>query len=73
MDYADYVTIDSSDAEEAYKNASSFIEKIKEVINALIQQLNDSFFSNRLDYHGYSYFTKKPGEKTCQGDQKIEV
>lgn len=39
VDYADYVTIDSSDAEEAYKNASSFTEKIKEVINALIQQL----------------------------------
>jgi len=38
-DYADYVTIDSSDAEEAYKNASSFTEKIKEVINVLIQQL----------------------------------
>lgn len=39
VDYADYVTIDSSDAEEAYKNASSFTEKIKEVINVLIQQL----------------------------------
>jgi uncharacterized protein (UPF0332 family) len=38
-DYADYVTIDSSDAEEAYKNASGFVEKIKEVINLLIQQL----------------------------------
>lgn len=38
-DYADYVTIDSSDAEDAFKNASRFIEKIKEVINTLIQQL----------------------------------
>jgi uncharacterized protein (UPF0332 family) len=38
-DYADYVTIDSTDAEEAYKNASGFVEKIKEVINLLIQQL----------------------------------
>lgn len=73
MDYADYVTIDSSDAEEAYKNASSFIEKIKEVINALIRQLNDLFISNRVDCYGYSYFTKKPGGKTCQGNQKIEV
>lgn len=38
-DYADYVTIDSTDAEEAFKNASNFIEKTKEVINILIQQL----------------------------------
>lgn len=38
-DYADYVTIDSSDAEDAFKNASIFIEKINEVINTLIQQL----------------------------------
>ena len=38
-DYADYITVDSSDAEEAYKNAFAFIEKIKEVINVLIQQL----------------------------------
>lgn len=39
-DYADYVTIDSSDAENAFKNASRFIEKIKEVINTLIQQIS---------------------------------
>lgn len=39
-DYADYVTIDSSDAEDAVKNATRFIEKIKEVINNLIKQLN---------------------------------
>ncbi|NWF76555.1 MAG: HEPN domain-containing protein [Nitrospirae bacterium] len=38
-DYADYVTIDSTDAEEAFKNASNFIEKIKNIINMLIQQL----------------------------------
>lgn len=38
-DYADYVTIDSSDAENAFNDASRFIEKIKEVITTLIQQL----------------------------------
>jgi len=39
VDYADYITTDSSDAEEAYRNASLFTEKIKEVINSLIPQL----------------------------------
>jgi len=38
-DYADYVIIDSSDAKNAFKDASRFIEKIKKVINMLIQQL----------------------------------
>lgn len=38
-DYADYVTIDASDAEEAFKNASRFVDKIKEVIGSLMQQL----------------------------------
>lgn len=37
-DYADYVTIDSEDAEEALKNAFNFIEKIKNIINMLVQQ-----------------------------------
>lgn len=37
-DYADYVTIDSADAEEAFKNALNFIEKIKNIINMLVQQ-----------------------------------
>ena len=40
VDYADYVNIDASDAEEAYKNASGFMDKkIKEVINTLVKQL----------------------------------
>ena len=38
-DYGDYISIDLSDAEEAYKNASKFIEKIKEIISSLVQQL----------------------------------
>jgi hypothetical protein len=38
-DYTDYVAIDSSDAKNAFKDASRFIEKIKKVINILIQQL----------------------------------
>ena len=38
-DYADYVTIEASDAEEAFKNASRFVDKIKEVIGSLMQQL----------------------------------
>jgi hypothetical protein len=39
VDYADYVTIDSSDAEIALKHASKFIEKIKEIIANLIQEM----------------------------------
>jgi uncharacterized protein (UPF0332 family) len=38
-DYADYTTIDLSDAEEAYTTASKYIEKIKEIIPLLVQQL----------------------------------
>lgn len=40
VDYADYVDIDSSDAEDAFQNASKFIEKTKEVIHTLIQQFS---------------------------------
>ncbi len=36
----DYVDIDSSDAEDAFQNASKFIEKTKEVIHTLIQQFS---------------------------------
>ena len=32
VDYADYVTSEKKDAEEAFNNASQFIEKMKEVI-----------------------------------------
>jgi uncharacterized protein (UPF0332 family) len=38
-DYADYVSITSSDAEEAFNEASGFIEKMKEVAGTLISQL----------------------------------
>lgn len=38
-DYADYVSITSSDAEEAFNEASRFIEKMKEVAGTLISQL----------------------------------
>lgn len=38
-DYADYVTVDSSDAEDAFGNASRFIERIKEIVPVLVQQL----------------------------------
>lgn len=38
-DYADYTEIDSSDAEDAFKNASRFIEKIKKVAGTLIKEL----------------------------------
>jgi uncharacterized protein (UPF0332 family) len=40
VDYADYITIDSTDAEEAFKSASNFIEKIKSIITILNQQLS---------------------------------
>jgi uncharacterized protein (UPF0332 family) len=40
VDYADYVIIDSSDAEDAFKNATRFIEEVKIVIDTLIQQLS---------------------------------
>lgn len=39
VDYADYVTVDVTDAEEAFKNASNFIKKIRDIVNILIQQL----------------------------------
>lgn len=38
-DYADYVTIDSSDAEDAFKEASRFIEKMKELRGVLLSQM----------------------------------
>jgi len=38
-DYADYTTIDLFDAEEAFTNASNFIEKIKELVPLLVKQL----------------------------------
>ena len=31
VDYADYVTLERKDAEEAFNNASQFVEKVKEV------------------------------------------
>jgi len=34
-----YITVDSTDAEEAFKNASVFIGKIKYIIPILIQQM----------------------------------
>jgi uncharacterized protein (UPF0332 family) len=38
-DYADYVTIDPSDAENAFNNADRFIQKIKEIVTALSREL----------------------------------
>lgn len=38
-DYTDYVSIDQSDADEAHKNASMFLQQIKEVIGRLMPQL----------------------------------
>ncbi len=38
-DYADYVTIDKADAEEAFKNASKFIKKVDEVIKKLVKEI----------------------------------
>ncbi len=38
-DYADYAAVDKSDADEAYKNASSFIEKSQEVAARIAQEL----------------------------------
>lgn len=38
-DYADYVLIDASDAEDALNRASGFIEKMREVIDLLKGQL----------------------------------
>lgn len=38
-DYADYVTIDKADAEEAFENASKFIRKIEEVIKKLLKEI----------------------------------
>jgi uncharacterized protein (UPF0332 family) len=38
-DYADYVVIDSSDAEDAFQNASRFLEKAGDVINTLMEDL----------------------------------
>ncbi len=37
-DYTDYTSTESSDAEDAIKNASRFIEKIKDVVNTLLHQ-----------------------------------
>lgn len=38
-DYADYAVVDKSDAEEAYKNASAFIDKSQEVAARIAQEL----------------------------------
>lgn len=38
-DYADYITLDSSDAEEALQNASDFIKKLKEIAGNLKKEL----------------------------------
>lgn len=38
-DYADYVIIDSSDGEDAFKEASIFLEKIREIISQIVQQI----------------------------------
>jgi len=37
-DYADYVSVDQSDAEGAFQEASRFIEKMKEVRDTLVLQ-----------------------------------
>src|SRR3989338_5945535 len=37
-DYTDYTSTESSDAEDAIKNASRFIEKLKDVVNTLLHQ-----------------------------------
>jgi hypothetical protein len=39
VDYADYVTVDAPDAEEALHNASLFIKKIKAVIRSVSKEL----------------------------------
>ncbi len=39
VDYADFVIIDSSDAENAFQNAEKFVEKIKDAINKILSQL----------------------------------
>jgi len=38
-DYTDYTTIDSSDAEASFLEASRFIEKVKELRETLILQI----------------------------------
>lgn len=38
-DYADFIVVDKDDAEEAYKNASSFVEKSKEVADNIIKEI----------------------------------
>lgn len=38
-DYADYVTIDEAAAEEAVRYATAFVEKMREVIRSLSEQL----------------------------------
>jgi len=40
VDYADYVIIDPSEAEDAYNNAVRFIKKVKDVIEMLIKQIS---------------------------------
>jgi len=40
VDYADYVIIDPSQAEDGYNNAVRFIEKVKDVIEMLIKQIS---------------------------------
>lgn len=39
-DYADFIIVDKSDAEEAYKNSSSFIEKSVEVAEKIVKEQN---------------------------------
>ena len=38
-DYADFIVVDKGDAEEAYKNASSFVEKSTEVVDKIIKEI----------------------------------
>lgn len=38
-DYADFIVVDKSDAQEAYKNALAFVEKSIEVADRLVKEL----------------------------------
>lgn len=39
-DYADYAAVDRADAEDAYKNASSFIQKSREIASRIAEELS---------------------------------
>ncbi len=39
VDYADYVTVDSADAEIALKNAENFLDKIRNIRESLIKEM----------------------------------